>query len=275
MPDQNDGMTDRTEAELERTVLAAGALALEATGSSRGATKRDGSWVTRTDRLIERRIRARLHALADARVYGEEEGWSGPADAAHVAVIDPIDGTDAYRSQLPFWGVSVAVLERVEGTWTPAAGIFHMPACGHTFVSRGRRSFWNGRPLRLRKRRSPIPATSYLGVSSDAHRWHLAGYPGKVRGFGASGLHVAFVAAGLLHAALLTSYYTYDIAGAALVLWGAGGKLYDLDRKPLTPSALVERAVAKPASHASPLIACHPANLDDLIGCRLHRRRAP
>ena len=88
--------------ELERSVLAAGALALGAAGSSRGATKRDGSWVTRTDRLIERRIRTRLHALVDVRVYGEEEGWSGPGEAAHVAVIDPIDGTDAYRSLLPF-----------------------------------------------------------------------------------------------------------------------------------------------------------------------------
>ena len=120
----------------------------------------------------------------------------------------------------------MAVLECVAGTWTPAAGIFHMPACGHTFVSRGRRSFWNGRSLRLRKRRSPIPATSYLGVSSDAHRWHLAGYPGKVRAFGASGLHVAFVAAGLLHAALLTST-TPTTSPARRSCCGEPGNFYD------------------------------------------------
>src|SRR5262245_41720816 len=254
--------------EVERSILEAGTLALNASGASRGSAKRDGSWVTRTDRQVERHIRSRLQQLIDVRVYGEEHGWSGPRRAPYLAVIDPIDGTDAYRHGLPFWGVSVAILERAEEEWMPALGVFHMPACGHTFVSRDRRSFWNGRRMRLGRRRSPIPAASYLGVSSDAHRWRLSGYPGKVRALGASGMHVAFVAAGLLHAALLTRYYTYDIAGAALVLWGAGGGLYGLDRRPVTPALLVERAMEKPARHASPVIACHPANLDDLMACR-------
>jgi len=262
------GLSRGLLAVVERIALDAGRMAMKASGTSRGATKRDGSWVTRTDRQIERHIRSRLHAILDARIYGEEEGWSGSHDASHVAIVDPIDGTDAYRSLLPFWGVSVAVVERVEGAWRPAAGIFHMPACGHTFVSRGRRSFWNGRPLRLRKRRSPVPATSYLGVSSDAHRWRLGGYPGKVRALGASGIHVAFVAAGLLHAALLTRYYTYDIAGAALVLWGAGGGLYGLDGKPMTPAGLIARVIDNPAAHAAPVIACHPGNLADLMAIR-------
>ena len=56
------------------------------------------------------------------------------------------------------------------------------------------------------------------------------------------------------------------------MLWGAGGGLYSLDRTALTPTGLVECVLDEPASHASPLIACHPANLDDLIGCRF---RAP
>jgi myo-inositol-1(or 4)-monophosphatase len=252
----------------ERIALEAGLMASKAAGSSRGATKRDGSWVTRTDRQIERHIRSRLDALLDVKVFGEEEGWSGPRDASHVAIVDPIDGTDAYRSVLPFWGVSVALLRREQDRWLAAAGVFHMPTCGHTFVCRGRQSFWNGRRLRLRRRRSPIPAHRYLGVSSDANHWRLGRYPGKVRAFGASGMHVAFVAAGLLHAALVTRYFTYDIAGAALVLWGAGGGLYDLDGTPLTPSRLVARALAEPAARASPIIACHPGNLDDLLAIR-------
>ena len=200
----------------ERIALNAGRMAVKAAGTSRGATKRDGSWVTRTDREIEGHIRSRLHALVETRVYGEENGWSGPRDAGYLAVMNPIDGTDAYRSMLPFWGISVALLRRERDGWRAAAGVFRMPACGRSFVSRGRHAFWNGRRLRLRRRRSPIPATSYLGVSSNTHAWRLSRYPGKVRAFGASGMHVAFVAAGLLHGALLTRYYTYDIAGAAL-----------------------------------------------------------
>ena len=162
-----------------------------------------------------------------------------------------------------------AFLERAIEGWTPSLGVFHMPACGQTFVCRNGRSFRNGRRMRLGPRRSPIPAESYLGVSSDAHRWRLAGYPGKVRALGASGMHVAFVAAGFLHAALLTRYFTYDIAGAALVLWGAGGGLYALDGTAVTPRTLVERVVKQPARHAPSIIACHPANLADMLACRL------
>src|SRR6185503_20793900 len=85
------GMPAHRLAEVERMTLDAGQMALRASGRSRGATKRDGSWVTRTDREIERHLRSRLHDLVDVKVYGEEEGWSGPRDAPHIAIVDPID----------------------------------------------------------------------------------------------------------------------------------------------------------------------------------------
>jgi myo-inositol-1(or 4)-monophosphatase len=161
-------MTARTHAAVERLVRKAGRMSLAAYGRDRGTIKRDLTWVTPADLAIEGFLRAALHELMNVRVFGEEKGWSGRAEAACIAIVDPIDGTEAYRHRMPFWGISVAVLERAGDVWTPAVGVFHMPACGHTFVGRAGKSFWNGKPLRMAKPRSPIPEECYLGVSSDA-----------------------------------------------------------------------------------------------------------
>src|SRR5262249_17473328 len=102
---------------IERLVGEAGERALASYGASRGALKRDGSWVTRTDSVVERLLRRGIGGIVDARIYGEEEGWSGPAGASHIAIIDPIDGTDAYRNRMPFWGLSIAILKRAGNEW--------------------------------------------------------------------------------------------------------------------------------------------------------------
>jgi fructose-1,6-bisphosphatase/inositol monophosphatase family enzyme len=264
-----------TPAALERLVRRAGRMALP--GARRlaggGRLKRDGTWVTATDRAIERLIRDSLRQGDDVRVFGEEAGWTGEPDARYVAIVDPIDGTDAYRNGMPFWGVSLAVFERTAGGWRPRFGAFYMPHAGHLFLSRNGRAWWNGRRLRVPRVASAIPSTSYLGVSSDAHRWNLEGYPGKVRAFGASGLQVVMVATGMLQASLLSRFYYHDIAGAALVLRAAGGELYSLSGEALTTTALVEAILRDPGSRPPPLVACHPTGLGALLAARCRPRR--
>jgi histidinol-phosphatase len=95
--------------------------------------KPDGSPVTPTDRLIERRLRELLteHRPHD-RVLGEEEGDRPGADPAEAAagarrwVIDPIDGTGGFVAGTRAWSTLVAL--EVDGD--AVAGMVTMPAIG-------------------------------------------------------------------------------------------------------------------------------------------------
>ncbi|MGE0684146.1 MAG: inositol monophosphatase, partial [Candidatus Binatia bacterium] len=216
--------------QVKEVMQVAGRIAVNLYGRERGELKADGTWVTRADGVLEDFLRGELVALCgkEISIFGEESGWTGNDDASIVAIIDPIDGTDLFRKQIPVWGISLALFRRNkrDESWTPWLGLFSLPAANQLFVGEyDQGAQWNDQPLTTSVSTIPIPQTACLGVSSDAHQWDLRGYPGKVRAFGVSGYQVALVATDALQAALLTRFHFYDIAGAAIVLWTAGGEL--------------------------------------------------
>ena len=87
--------------------------------------KDDGSPVSATDRLIERRVRELIaEHRPDDRVLGEEEGDTGTGDRCWV--LDPIDGTGNYVAGSRAWGSLIALEERDR----PLVGVVSMPATG-------------------------------------------------------------------------------------------------------------------------------------------------
>ena len=86
--------------------------------------------VTAADRGVEALIRERLgRAWPDSPVLGEEEGFT-PGSSAWSWVIDPIDGTRAFISGVPAWGILLGLTH--EGR--PVGGIMHQPYLDETFV---------------------------------------------------------------------------------------------------------------------------------------------
>jgi myo-inositol-1(or 4)-monophosphatase len=251
-------MNQVTEIETNRIteiVTATGRMAMNLYGRERGYLKADGTWVTDADQTIEAFLRAELHSLFEARIFGEETGWTGDKSAPYVIIIDPIDGTGLFRDRIPIWGISVALFH--EGH--PWLGLFHMPATNHFFLGEfGSGAQWNGEAMTIPAPAIPIPTTSYLGVSSDAHRWNLREYPGKIRAFGASGFHLVSVATGALQAALLTRFHFYDIAAAAIILWSAGGELYYLSGERVSPTDMIRLQNPPDA-----VLACHPSCFEE------------
>lgn len=228
----------------------AGKIALSLYGHERGHLKADGTWATRADQDVESYLRKEFHLLFEAAIFSEENGWTGNRSAPYVLIIDPIDGTAAFRDRLPIWGISVAIFH--EGQ--PWLGLFSMPAANHLFLGEiGKGAQWNGEVITLSAADIPIPQTSYLAVSSDAHRWNLGQYPGKIRAYGVSGFHVISVATGALQAAMLTRFYFYDIAAGAIILWAAGGKLFYLSGQSVTAEDIIN--MQKPTDA---VLACHP-----------------
>jgi histidinol phosphatase-like enzyme (inositol monophosphatase family) len=91
--------------------------------------------VTEADRSTEAYLRAELAALfPEAEIVGEEGGTSGPASPAPARlcwVIDPIDGTKAYVTGVPAWGVLVGLM--IDGR--PVAGWCRQPYLDETFAA--------------------------------------------------------------------------------------------------------------------------------------------
>ena len=86
--------------------------------------------VTIADRAIEHFLREHLHAQdSSLRIIGEELGTSGTGD--DYWIIDPIDGTRAFISGMPTWGILLGLV--MDGH--AVGGIMHQPFTGETFIA--------------------------------------------------------------------------------------------------------------------------------------------
>ncbi len=105
------------------------------------ALKGDASPVTVADRAAEQAMRAVLAGrYPEHGVLGEEFGLER-GEARYRWVLDPIDGTRAFITGRPSFGVLVALLE--DGV--PVLGVIDQPVSGERWVGvRGRRTVFSG-----------------------------------------------------------------------------------------------------------------------------------
>lgn len=88
--------------------------------------------VTEADREIESLLRAGITRVSPGdRVVGEENGASGPEGARRTWFLDPIDGTKAFLTGMPGWGVLVGVVEDGRAV----AGWMDQPVLGETYTA--------------------------------------------------------------------------------------------------------------------------------------------
>ncbi len=186
--------------------------------------------VTAADTAAERDIRASLaRRFPHIGFLGEEGTRADGPDGRWI--VDPLDGTIAFISGLPFFAVSIAFERRgrIE------AGIIHLPRLRELFVAeRGHGAWLDGRRIRV----------SGTGRLTDCviSLWHddtvwgdrrlrerIAGLALKVRNiriFGA-GFSLAYVSAGRLDAYWEQSARPWDVAAGALLVMEAGGRVTD------------------------------------------------
>ena len=133
--------------------------------------KDDSSPVTIADREAEAAMRALIAQTFPAHgIIGEEHG-SERADASHVWVLDPIDGTKAFITGRPMFGSLIALCR--DGK--PVVGLIDCPALNERWVgASGRPTTHLGKPVHTRAcdalGRASLSCTSPLmfgtGISS-------------------------------------------------------------------------------------------------------------
>jgi myo-inositol-1(or 4)-monophosphatase len=213
----------------------AGALALSfyrRLGSLTIRSKGTQDMVSEADVEVEKLIRGRLNErFPEDAFMGEESGRDDVAGAAGIWVVDPIDGTQPFVSDLTSWCVSIGYVHegRVE------MGFLAAPARDEIFTGwRDHGATLNGRPIRVSLSTGLNDGLLCIGMSPRISADQILDYfePLLRRGVvyyreGSGALSLAYVAAGRLIGYVEAHLNSWDgLAGVALVE-AAGGRVND------------------------------------------------
>lgn len=206
------------------------------------ATKTDRhDLVTAYDKAAEERIREMiLAAEPDSVIVGEEGGVTGAGSV--VWYVDPIDGTANFAHGLPFFATSIAAA--VDDTLVAAA--VYDPIAEDMFTASLDGAWCNGRPMASQGAADERDALLVAGYPSARHlaaegdlalarvRTLVETYQ-TFRKPGSTALGLAHVAAGWADVAIGFDVFPWDIAAAALLVTGAGGRFLGLRPPGSTP----------------------------------------
>jgi myo-inositol-1(or 4)-monophosphatase len=212
--------------------------------------KKGNDFATEVDLAIERQVVEALTSRTGIEVHGEEYGGAD-VDSPLVWVLDPIDGTFNYAAGSPMAAILLGLVRNGE----PVAGLTWMPFTGERFTG------VVGKPLRNNGVEQPALQPTRLGESIVGVSTFNVDSRGKVPGryrlavienlsrmcsrmrmHGATGVDLAYTAAGILGGAISFSGHVWDHAAGVALVRAAGGIVTDLSGADWTvkcPSALV------------------------------------
>ena len=239
----------------------AGKFALSQRDSLQSDIKLDGSVVTDVDRHVESMLFEHISQTYPNHQILSEEGSNQRNDGEFLWAIDPIDGTRAYATGLPVWGISVGVLKQGK----PYAGFFYMPATGEMYWGIGKKGFYDDQPMLLHNDTNLQNTLAFIAVPSNAHRHYEISF-NRLRSLGSTTAHLAYVARNVAVAALTRQIYLWDIASVLPILDATGVGLMYLSGKPLELSALLDGSLSP-----EPLVAA-PIDILDDVRALIHRK---
>jgi myo-inositol-1(or 4)-monophosphatase len=203
-------------------------LALEFKG------KKQDSPVTALDRDTEAFLRAELRrSFPEHGLLGEEHADDIAADASHVWVLDPIDGTMNFASGLPLFGISIGLLahgEPIVGCiWVPVGpdlgpGVYHARAGGE--------ACFDDQPVRVSRAEDERGQIMAMPAGHlRAFRFRRAGRDvaraaralPDTRTLGSCTAELALIASGALRSGVFIKPSIWDVAAGALIVRQAGG----------------------------------------------------
>ncbi|MDO5620401.1 MAG: histidinol-phosphatase [Paracoccus sp. (in: a-proteobacteria)] len=202
--------------------------------------------VTEADRAAERAMRALLAELRpDDGILGEEYGEQ-PGRSGLRWVLDPVDGTRAFISGAPSWGVLIAV----EDASGPVYGLIDQPYIGERFEGGFGHALLTGphgtRPLATCARglADATLMTTFPEVGTAAERAGFDRVRDRVRltRYGLDCYAYALLAMGQIDLVIEAGLQPYDIAAPIAVIQAAGGIVTNWQGGPAHPGGQVVAA---------------------------------
>ncbi|ULE32647.1 inositol monophosphatase family protein [Mycobacterium sp. IDR2000157661] len=211
--------------------------------------KKGNDFATEVDLAIERQVVEALTDRTGIEVHGEEFGGAD-LDSPLVWVLDPIDGTFNYAAGSPMAAILLGLVRDGE----PVAGLTWVPFTGERFTAVVGGPLLSNGVAQPSLARAPL-SDSIVGVSTfnvDSRgkvpgRYRLAVVENlsrecsRMRMHGATGIDLAYTAAGILGGAISFGGHVWDHAAGVALIRAAGGVVTDLSGNEWTvdsPSAL-------------------------------------
>ena len=203
--------------------------------------KGDSSPVTVADRRAEQAMRALLaQRFPDHGILGEEYGLDRP-EARLRWVLDPIDGTRAFITGRPTFGVLVALMDGP----VPVLGVIDQPITGERWVGAA------GRPTRFRGAHGragcrPCPALDAAELSctapeiftpAQATAWRRLQAATRRTSWGGDCYAYGLLALGGIDVVAEPGLQVWDWAALVPVVEGAGGRVTDWQGQPMRPGS--------------------------------------
>jgi myo-inositol-1(or 4)-monophosphatase len=221
------------------------------------ARKEDGSLFTEADLAAQEALARGLREIRPLPVVGEEmteaqQGERWLAGQAGLWCVDPIDGTSNFVNGVPFFAVSVALMQAGRSV----LGVVFDPVADEMFYAEhGHGAFLNGQRLPLRPgrvhMRGAIAGIDFKRLPSRLSAALVAQPPyASQRNFGAGTLEWCYAAAGRFDITLHGGQKLWDYAAGAVILEEAGGRACTLTHDDFWADGLWHRSV---------IAACNPA----------------
>ena len=192
--------------------------------------KQGMEFVTEADLKAESFLMERLTELLPGSSFLGEESWDGMFPDPPFWVVDPLDGTNNFAVGIPFYCVSIALMDS-SGI---CLGCIHDPVHEETFLAlRGEGAFLNGKPISVsgkNKLSDVILATGFPYTRTENDLTFdldvVKNFLGRVRGLrrcGSAALDLAYTAAGRLGGFWEENLKPWDMAAGVLLVKEAGG----------------------------------------------------
>lgn len=211
--------------------------------------KADGSVITEADLAMQQRVASELHALSPDIVFlGEEmnseEQIALLGSGKSVWCLDPLDGTSNFSTGIPYFSVSLALIENGQVT----AGIVYDPVRNECFSATLAESVTlNGQKIETAdsgldlKQSTGLVDFKRLPAELAQRLYNDTPYSSQ-RSFGSVALDWCWLAVGRSHVYLHGKQNIWDYAAGNFIFHEAGGYSTTLDGEPIFVNELKPRS---------------------------------
>lgn len=162
-----------------------------------------------------------------------EEGTGVNKGSKFTWVIDPLDGSISFGQGIPYFSVSIGLLE--EGV--PILGVIYNVSFKNLYwAQKGQGAFLNGKAIAVSKKKGLTESVGVFDFGHNVKRQYkldlyinkLITKVGYIYSFGSAVSSLGMVAEGILD--LNVNYaYSWDFAGGTIIVREAGGKVTDFE----------------------------------------------
>ncbi|HTY25625.1 MAG TPA: inositol monophosphatase family protein [Desulfomonilaceae bacterium] len=216
---------------VENALRKSGMLLMELYGKGDRKLRFDEQLVTEADNAVWQLISSKIKGSFEGHGFLREIDESqilGEDCPRFLWIIDTLDGAASFQAGMPVWGVSAALFEKF---W-PVLGFLYLPVTGELYSAyAAREALLNDKTIRVRDDYN-IDNESLALVYSRFHQDFRSTFPGKIRNFGSSAGHMAYVARGAADACFMKNVNVQDLAAGSIILEAAGGEITYFDGRP-------------------------------------------